>query len=110
MITENLEALLRKIAVCAKVNDEAGGSKAHKQVVAMFKAALTAPVNPVAPAIPLGGLTGVPCAVGMDKNERFYGWLFAPHVDGQWVTAAKLDHFSMAMIEHWMAAQSEAGK
>lgn len=32
------------------------------------------------------------------------GWLCIPHVDGQWVTAAKLEPFSLAILKHWRAA------
>lgn len=41
------------------------------------------------------GMREVPCAVRDD------GWLHIPHADGQWVTAAKLQPFSLAIIEHW---------
>lgn len=43
----------------------------------------------------------VPCAVNAD------GWLFIPHADGQWVTAAKLQPFSLKIIEYWAAEQAD---
>jgi hypothetical protein len=70
-ITENLEALLRKIAVCAKVNDEGGGSKAHRQVVAMFRAAWGAPANPAAPA-PAMTLTVAQVLEVVDRHFGIY--------------------------------------
>lgn len=51
------------------------------------------------------GMVAVPCAVQMDPAHPQRGWLFIPHVDGQWVSAARLDVFSRKIIEYWLAAQ-----
>jgi hypothetical protein len=71
MITENLEALLRKIAVCAKVNDEGGGNKAHQQVLAMFKEATSTPPNPVTSERPqdrVSSLESIAAIMGRNSN------------------------------------------
>ena len=36
----------------------------------------------------------------LDPGRKDYGWLYALHADGKWVTIAKLDGFSIAMIQH----------
>lgn len=62
-----------------------------------------------APHPPLSdGLMHVPCALQLDHASRQYGWLFIPHADGQWVTAAKLDEFSLQIIAYWRDAARKA--
>lgn len=50
-------------------------------------------------------LKSLPCAIDDDPTSPQYGWLYIPHADGQWVTAAKLDPFSMKIIEYWRKEQ-----
>lgn len=45
------------------------------------------------------GLELLPCAIRD-------GMLYIPHADGNWVSAAKLQPFSLAIIEHWRAEQA----
>jgi hypothetical protein len=73
----------------------------HLRAVAGLLTGLEAPTLPE-----LNGLTSVPCAVGMDERDRYHGWLFIPHADGQWVTATRLDPFSLKIIEHWKAKEA----
>lgn len=40
-------------------------------------------------------LSPLPCALSKE------GWVYIPHADGNWVSAAKLGPFSMKIIEHW---------
>lgn len=44
------------------------------------------------------GLELLPCATRD-------GWIYIPHADGKWVTAAKLEPFSLAVIDCWKAEQ-----
>lgn len=46
----------------------------------------------------LEGMQSLPCAV-MDD------WLYVPHADGNWVSAAKLQPFSLEVIRYWRAEQ-----
>jgi len=63
------------------------------------------PVEPQAAHPPLvGGLVHVPCSVQLNLADRFPGWLFVPHVDNEWVSAVKLDDFSLKVIETWLKA------
>jgi hypothetical protein len=59
-----------------------------------------------APALP-EGMRSLPCAVQIDPLHPQHGWLFIPHVDGQWVTAFKLAPFSQKVIEYWLAASQK---
>ena len=47
------------------------------------------------------GLRYVLCQVGF--GEHYKNWLLIPHVDGQYVTAAKLVPFSMSILHHQLA-------
>lgn len=49
------------------------------------------------------GLELLPCAIRD-------GMLYIPHADGNWVSAAKLQPFSLKIIEYWRAEQVEAGR
>lgn len=57
-----------------------------------------------------GGMVAVPCAVQRDPSHPQYGWLFIPHADGQWVSAAKLADFSQRILDYWLAAASPSIK
>ena len=35
----------------------------------------------------------------MNKDNKFYGWLFYKHPDGQWVTKRKLEDWEMMQAE-----------
>lgn len=48
------------------------------------------------------GLRYVLCKVGFGDHYR--DWLLIPHADGQYVTAAKLQPFSMAILQYQLAA------
>lgn len=54
------------------------------------------------------GMALVHCAVMIDQSSPQAGWLFIPHCDGKWVTAAKLDPFSQKIIECWRQAVGAA--
>jgi hypothetical protein len=56
------------------------------------------------------GMQAVPCAVQLDPAHPQHGWLFIPHVDGQWVSAFKLVPFSQKIIEHWLIEAASRGK
>jgi hypothetical protein len=49
------------------------------------------------------GLELLPCAIRD-------GMLYIPHADGNWVSAAKLQPFSLKIIEYWRAEQVEASR
>ena len=56
---------------------------------------------PTPPLLP--GMVLVPCSVMRDQGSHPQnGWLFVPHADGKWVTAAKLDAFSERIIDYWL--------
>lgn len=44
----------------------------------------------------IDGMQSLPCAVMGD-------WLYIPHADGNWVSAAKLQPFSLGIIRYWRA-------
>lgn len=46
------------------------------------------------------GSRRVETCLQLDSGRKDYGWLYARHADGQWVTIAKLDGFSISMIQH----------
>jgi hypothetical protein len=68
-------------------------------------ACAAAPQAAATPPIILG-LVPVPCALQWDRESNQYGWLFIPHADGQWVTAARLGDFSLHIIAHWRKSAS----
>lgn len=52
------------------------------------------------------GLRYVLCKVGF--GTHYGNWLLIPHADGQYVTAAKLEPFSMSILRHQLAAIDSA--
>lgn len=54
------------------------------------------------------GMRLVPCAVMTDNTNPQAGWFFIPHVDGKWVSAAKLAPFSQQIINYWWNRPSSA--
>lgn len=46
-------------------------------------------------------MVALPCAMVKDRSSARGAWLYIPHADGQWVSAAKLDEFSLAIIDAW---------
>lgn len=52
------------------------------------------------------GLRYVLCKVGF--GEHYKDWLLIPHADGQYVTAAKLEPFSIGVLRHALAAAPPA--
>ena len=53
------------------------------------------------------GLRYIMCKVGF--GEHYGRWLLIPHADGQYVTAAKLEPFSMSILEHQLIAAQQQG-
>jgi len=61
----------------------------------------------------MAGGRRVETCLQLDSARSDYGWLYARHADGQWVTIAKLDGFSIAMIQaeanaFWQRAMNRA--
>lgn len=52
------------------------------------------------------GLRYVLCKVGF--GTHYGNWLLIPRADGQYVTAAKLEPFSMSILRHQLAAIDRA--
>ena len=48
------------------------------------------------------GLIYIPCAVQVDPSNPNFGWIYVPHVDGQWVSLTKLDKFSFLIIQEYL--------
>lgn len=51
------------------------------------------------------GMRYVLCKFGF--GEHYQDWLLIPHVDGQYVTAAKLPAFSVSILRHALAPRTE---
>jgi hypothetical protein len=92
-VVGGLETLLS--AGNAVVDPESDCIELHPRI----KAALSAPRTGDAVG---DGVRYVLCQVGFVDHYR--DWLLIPHVDGQYVTAAKLQPFSMAILQQKLAA------
>jgi hypothetical protein len=45
--------------------------------------------------------TLVPCAICLEKSHPQYGWVFVPHADNKWSSAATLGDFNMKTVTNW---------